>query len=521
MAPPPYTAQRKPDDSRKRNALRRTLALALTLTMAVTGSAVAQNAGGTLVAAWAQEPVGFDPHITSAMSSYQILTNVIDNMVTLDEEQNIVPELAESWTVSDDGLTLTFTLREGVQFSNGTPLVAGHFKTVFDRLLDPETGSGNAWRMAAVESVEAPDDLTVVLNLSAPAPGLLGHLAVSKALGVFDPASVEDGTINTRPIGTGPFMISDFQPGTSILLEKNPNYWRDGLPYLDAVDVRIIGDETVRRTALVTGEIDWAFAVPAQAVEELRGRDDVVVDAVPAGAYYYIGVNVREGPLADQRVRQAIAYAINRENIVAAAEFGNAEVTQDPIPSNSAWAFNYAPYEQDLDRARELLAEAGYADGFDMAIMPTTEIQATIRAAQVVQADLAAVGIRAEINTLEWAEWLQEQGEGNFDTFICSWNGLVDPDDFYYAQHHTGEVFNFTGYSNPSVDELLDEARVLPTIEERKPLYEQANQMIVDDAPYIYLYNPLQIHAYAPYVQGFSTRADQSVRFHETWLEDH
>ncbi|NLG65386.1 MAG: ABC transporter substrate-binding protein [Actinobacteria bacterium] len=504
------------------SAPRRTLqTLALAATLLLGGAAAAQNSGGTLVAAWAQEPVGFDPHITSAMSSYQILTNVIDNLVTLDAQQNIVPELAESWTVSDDGLTMTFDLRDGVAFSNGTPLVAGHFKTVFDRLLDPDTGSGNAWRMAGVESVEAPDDSTVVLNLSAPTPGLLGHLAVSKALGVFDPVSVEDGTINTRPIGTGPFMITDFQPGTRILLEKNPNYWRDGLPYLDAVDIRILGDETVRRTALVTGEVDWVFSIPAQSVAELQARDDVIVDATPAGAYYYIGVNVREGPLADERVRQAIAYAINRDNIVQAAEFGNAQVTQDPIPENSAWAFGYAPYEQNLDRARELLAEAGYADGFEMAIMPTTEIQATIRAAQVVQADLAAVGIRSNINTLEWAEWLQEQGEGNFDTFICSWNGLVDPDDFFYAQHRTGEVFNFTGYSNPTVDELLDEGRVLADFDQRFTIYEQVNQHIVDEAPYIYLYNPLQIHAYAPYVQGFQTRADQSVRFHETWLEDH
>src|SRR5690606_1761499 len=113
--------------------------------------------------------------------------------------------------------------------------------------------------------------------------------------------------------------------------------------YLDAVDVRIIPDETVRRTALVTGEIDWTFTVPAQSVAELQGRDDVVVDATPAGAYYYIGVNTRDGPLADARVRQAISYAVNRDNVVQAAEFGNAEVTQDPIPSNSAWSFDYAP----------------------------------------------------------------------------------------------------------------------------------------------------------------------------------
>jgi len=495
----------------------RTLALALGL--ALTGLAAAQTSGGTLVAAWEQEPVGLDPHITSARSSYQVLENVLDTLITLDAEQNLVPSLAHAWTVADDGLSVTFELREGVRFSNGTELTSQHVVTVFERLLDPETGSGNAWRMAGVTSIDAPDAATVVLTLDAPNPSLLGHLASSNALAIFDPVGALDGSVNTRPIGTGPFMISDYQPGTRVLLERNPYYWQEGLPYLDAVDIRIIGDETVRRSALVTGDIDWAFSVPPQAVEELDARDDVLVDRAAAGAYYYIGVNTAEGPLADERVRQAIAFAINRDNIAAAAEFGNAQVTQDPIPPSSAWHFGYAPYGYDPERARALLAEAGFADGFEMEIMPTSFIEATIRAAQVIQADLAAVGIRASIRTLEWAEWLQEQGDGNYDTYVCSWNGLIDPDDFYYAQHRTGEVFNFTGYSNPSVDALLDEARMLPEFDARRPLYEEINRAIVDDAPYIYLYNPLEIHAYAPDVMGFAARADQAVRFVTTWLD--
>jgi peptide/nickel transport system substrate-binding protein len=499
--------------------MRRTLALVLILLLALAGLAAAQTRGGTLTAAWMQEPVGLDPHITSAMSSYQVLENVLDTLITLDAEQNLVPSLAHDWVVADDGLSVTFHLRDGVRFSNGKALTADDVVAVFERIMDPETGSGNAWRLAGVESVTASDATTVVFDLASPNPSLLGHLASFKALGIFDPAGVADGTINTRPVGTGPFMITDFQPGTRVLLERNPYYWEDGLPYLDAVDIRIIGDETVRRSALITGDIDWAFAVPPQAVAELDARDDVVIDAVPAGAYYYMGVNMREGPLADARVRQAIAFAINRDNIGMAAEFGNAAITQDPIPSTSAWSFDYAPYGYDPERARALLAEAGYADGFEIEIMPTTFLPETIRAAQVVQSDLAAVGIRTTIRTLEWAEWLQEQGEGNYDTYICSWNGLIDPDDFFYAQHRTGEVFNFTGYSNPTVDQLLDEARVVTDFEARKDLYEDVNRAIVDDAPYIYFYNLLQIHAYHPDVQGFQSRADQAVRFVRTWLD--
>lgn len=482
-------------------------------------SALAQTQGGTLTAAWAQDPVGLDPHITSAYSSFQILENVLDTLVTLDEEQNVVPSLAESWRVSADGLTWTFNLRDGVMFSNGRELTADDVVYTYERMLNPETGSGNAYLLAGVIDVDAPDASTVTMTLDAPNPGLLGKLAINKAVGIIARESVEDGTINTRPVGTGPFMISDFQPGTRLLLERNPNYWQDGLPYLDAVDVRIIPDESVRRTALVSGDVDWSISVPAQSVSELEGRDDVIVDSVPAGAYWYIGLNTEEPPFDDVRVRQAIAYAINRDNLAMAGAFGNAQPTQDPIPSSSTWDFGYAPYEQDLDQARALLAEAGYADGFEMEIMPTTQYEESVRMAQVIQANLGQLGITASINTLEWAEWLETQGRGEYDTYVCSWNGLVDPDDFFYAQHKTGEVFNFTGYSNPTVDELLEQGRTTQDPAARREIYAEINRAIVDDAPYIYIYNPLNINAYRTNVQGYSARADQAVRFVDTYIE--
>ncbi len=493
--------------------------LLLSALLFLASSALAQTQGGTLTAAWAQDPVGLDPHITSAYSSFQILENVLDTLVTLDEAQNVVPSLAESWSVSEDGLTWTFNLREGVTFSNGRELTAADVVYTYERMLDPETGSGNAYLLAGVVDVDAADAGTVTMTLDAPNPGLLGKLGINKAVGIIARESVEDGSINTRPIGTGPFMISDFQPGTRLLLERNPDYWQDGLPYLDAVDIRIIPDESVRRTSLVSGDVDWTISVPAQSVSELESRDDVIVDSVPAGAYWYIGLNTAEPPFDDVRVRQAIAYAINRDNLAMAGAFGNAQPTQDPIPSSSTWDFAYTPYKQDLEQARALLAEAGYADGFEMEIMPTTQYEESVRMAQVIQANLGQIGITTDINTLEWAEWLETQGRGEYDTYVCSWNGLVDPDDFFYAQHKTGEVFNFTGYSNPTVDELLDEGRTTQDSSARREIYAEINRAIVDDAPYIYIYNPLNINAYRTNVQGYSARADQAVRFVDTYIE--
>lgn len=479
----------------------------------------AQQAGGTLRVAWAQDPVGLDPQITSARSSIQILENVLDTLVTLDTEQNVVPSLAEEWSASDDNLTWTFKLRSGVQFSNGRALTADDVVYTYTRLLDPKTGSGNAYLLDGVTAVEAPDKSTVTFTLDSPNPGLLSNLAGSKALGIIAKENVEDDTINTQPIGTGPFVIADYQPGVGLTLEKNPNYWQEGLPYLDSIDVQIITDENVRRTALIAGDVDWSIAVPAQSVTELKGNTDLVVDEVPAGAYWYIGLNLKREVLSDVRVRQAIAMAVNRDNIAMAAAFGNAQPTQDPIPSSSAWALGYAPYTFDPEAAKALLAEAGYPDGFDLQIMPTTQYEESVRAAQVIQANLGAIGIRASINTLEWAQWLEEEGSGNYDTYICSWNGNVDPDDFFGAQQGTGEVFNFTGYSNPRVDELLSEGKNTDDFETRRGIYEQINKQVVDDAPYIYLYNPLEINVYRTNVKGYATRADQAIRFVETYLE--
>jgi peptide/nickel transport system substrate-binding protein len=477
--------------------------------------------GGTLNAAFQNEWAGLDPHTVSSYSSYQILNNVLEGLTFYDDELNLVPWLAESWEQSEDGRTWTFHLRQGVMFSNGREMTAEDVKWSFERLIDPATGAGNAGRVGPPETeIEVIDDYTVAITHPEPFGIFPQSIGFDKSTGIVARESTEeDGSINV-PIGTGPFQITEVEGTTRLVLEKNEDYWQEDLPYLDQIVIEPIPDDTVRETALRGGEIDWILAIAPQNFEALQDDPDIVVDTAPQLSYDYIGVNLTREPFDDVRVRQAMALALDRDQLCQAGFFGLCDPLQDPIGEGSPWHFGYAPYDRDVERARELLADAGYPDGFEMELLPTTQYGETVRAAQVLQQQLAEIGIDATINAPEWTEWLELEGNFQYDVYICNWNGLIDADQYYYLQHHTGEVFNFTGYSNPEFDELVEEGRSMSEFDARYDIYEEANQILVDDAPYIYMYNKREIRAYAPYVEGFVVRPDQANNFWTVWLDN-
>ncbi|GGL93630.1 ABC transporter substrate-binding protein [Deinococcus aerolatus] len=499
--------------------LSRTLTTALSLALVAAPLAHAQTVqkGGTLKAVWSQEPASLDPHASSAYSSFQVLENVLETLVAIDPQGNLIPALATSWKNSDAGKTWTFTLRSGVKFSNGRVMTADDVVYSLKRLMDPKTASGNAYHLSGVTSITAPNKSTVVLKLKEARTNILGDLT-SKSTGIFAKEGVANKTVATAPIGTGPFKITSYQPGVGVKLSKNPLYWQKGLPYLDAIDIRVVPDEGVRRSSLVSGDVDWVMAVPPQDIPTLKKNDKLVIDSVPAFSYWYIGLNLNRKPFDQKAVRQAISQGINRDQIVQGAVFGQAVTTQSPIPSNSAFSQKYAPYTGGLEQAKALLAKAGVGQGFETSVMVTTQYPESVRIAQILQAQLAPLGIKVNIRTLEWAQWLDEQGKGNFDMFVLSWNAMVDPDEYFYAQQRTGQGFNFTGYSNPAADKLMDAARVSTNIAERKKLYAQINKIVVDDAPYIYLFNPSNVNAYSKNVKGYAARPDQAINFTKTWL---
>jgi peptide/nickel transport system substrate-binding protein len=313
-------------------------------------------------------------------------------------------------------------------------------------------------------------------------------------------------------------VISEVEGTTRLLLTKNTSYWQAGVPYLDAVEITPIPDDAARELALNGGEVDWIFTIAPQNLETLQADENVVVETAPRLSYDYFGLNLNKAPFDDVRVRQAIAYSLDRQLICDFAFFGLCEPVHGPTASGTPWFFPYAPYDRDIDMARSLLEEAGYADGFDMVINPVIGFEETIRGAQVVQQLLAEAGINVTVEPEEVAVIIEKQGTGEFDALMWSWLGLTDAEDYFYLQHRTGQGFNFTGFSDARFDELVDAGRAVDDFDERYAIYEEANQILVDNAPYIFMYAKSEVKAWAPYVMGYTVRSDSANNFWTVYL---
>ena len=469
--------------------------------------------GGTLVAAIGGDPDQLDPHTTTSSFAFTVLENVYDTLVQPGDDLTPEPALAESWEISDDLLTWTFTLRDGVTFHDGSPLTSADVVASFERIAEE---GANAFRLGAIEAYDAPDDLTVVMELNRPAPNLLDQIGAFKGMAIAPAAAIEAGTLGDEPIGTGPFAFVSFSPGDNVVLEANPDYWGEG-PFLDGIEFRVIPDESVKVTNLETGEVDWIDSVPPQQIEQLEADPDIELSQVAGNDYWYMALNNAREPFDDVDVRRAIAFALNIDDITEAANFDAATPNETAIPETSFWYLDYAPFGHDPEQAQTLLDDAGVSD-LTIDLMVTNEFPETVTSAQIIASQLAEVGIEVDIRIEDFSTWLAEQGDGNFDAFALGWLGNIDPDDFYYAQHHSEGVNNFQGFADDEVDELLDAARVETDEDQRKELYDQAATRIVDLASYIYFYNPDILEAWSPQVSGYETRPDVATRFETTSL---
>ncbi|AFA72442.1 putative peptide-binding periplasmic protein [Gordonia polyisoprenivorans VH2] len=511
---------------------RRFLSLSAAAGMGVVGasalSACAPSAGSgladspnTIRAAIAGEPDQLDPHKTSSYFSFEILENVFDTLVEPNEQLQMVPALAQRWEVSPDATRWTFTLRPGVQFHNGDPLTANDVVYSYRRIIDQQLSS--SWRLENVATVEAPDAQTVVLTTKSPSPNLLANIGGFKGMAIVNRRNVESGEITTRPIGTGPFAYQSGSPGTSLVLKARPGHFSGG-PHVDGVAFSFISQGTTAVSAVRSGEVDWTDSIPAQQIGILRNDDALTVGTVVANDYWYVTMNFAKAPFGDTRIRQAVAYAIDRPSIAQVVGYGTATPNQLAIPKTSPWFTEYDRYtagltrDAALDKARGLLRAAGHRS-LPMGLMVTTEYPETVTAAQVVASNLADVGIDVTIEQLDFGVWLDRQSQGKFDALLLGWLGNIDPDDYYYAQHHTGGTSNSQKYSNPAVDRLLDAGRTELDVTRRKSIYADAATRIADDVSYLYLYNPSATQAYTTALLDYTVRSDKAIRFRDARLD--
>ncbi len=476
--------------------------------------------GGVLRIGVQGDPVELDPGLVLLDAAGLVIDFVYEGLTHEAPDLSPEPRLATSWDITDDGLTYTFHLREGVMFHNGRALVAADVKYTIDRIMNPDTGSPWQGDTASISSVEAPDDATVVLTLNRPDVSVLSTLA-RRGFGIVPQEEVEaNGDLRQVMIGTGPFRFVEFVPNSILVLEKNPDYWLEGRPYLDGIEVQVIPDDTARTTALVSGTVDLIEAAPPKDFTLIDADSNLQRIGGESANLRWIVFNQRREPWDRKEVRQAIATGIVRSQMIDAAVFGFGEPLVGVYPA-SFWAGwpDPAP-EGDIEGAAALLAELGLPEDLNPGILSWAEYDFLLNTSTVLQEQLRLMGINSELEPEENATYLERHFSGDFDIAVMGAGGYRDPNDFLAQSFSTDGQTNAAGYSNPEMDELLLAAIAETDTEKRRQLYLQIQELQIEDLPWLMLYTSLTFTAMHTRVKGFEHYLSQSLTsVRDIWLE--
>jgi len=467
----------------------------------------AQTPPNVLVVGQIAEPKSLDPQAVTAVNDFRILVNMYDGLTRYkDGTLEVEPSLAESWTISDDGKTYTFKLREGVTFHDGSPFNAEAVKFNFDRMLDEEhpfhdTGPFPlSFFFSTVDEVIAEDDTTVTFKLSAPYAPFLSNLAYPTGL-IVSPAAVEKfgKDFGRNPSGTGAYKFGEWTANAKVAVIKNDDYW-DGAPDLDAVIYRPITDANTRIAEMLSGGLDVMVEVPPDSLQQFKSDSTFKVLEQAGPHVWFLILNAKEAPFNNKAARQAANYAINKKALVENILQGTAEVAAGPTPPAFAWAYNEGlePYPYDPEKAKELLKEAGY-NGEEVTFYVTeggSGMLDPIAMGTAIQADLEAVGMNVKIETYEWNTFLGKVNpglEGKAGMAEMAWM-TNDPDTLPFLALRTEAMpdkggFNSGYYSNAKVDELLEKAREVTDQDERAKLYKEMQEIVQEDAPWVFVAN--------------------------------
>lgn len=481
------------------------------------------------------DSVSLDPGIVTDGESFKVTQNVFETLLNFGEQDTTInPGLAKEWEVSEDGLTYTFQLQEGVKFHDGTDFNAEAVIKNINRWKGGKeedfyyfNSMFKAEGEDIIKDVTAEGDYTVVFTLSRPQAPFLKNLAMSP-FGIGSPTAFEAAgdKFGDNPVGTGPFKFTEWKRNDSITIEKFEDYWQEGFPKLDKVIFRSIPDNSARLNELMAGNIDLADGINPSDGKTVEGDSTLQLIERPSMNIGYLGLTNTRAPFDNKLVRQAVNYAIDKQAIVDAFFEGRAEVAANPMPpSISGYNDAISPYPYDPEKAKSLLAEAGY-DGKEIELwampVPRPYMPDGAKVAEVIQKNLEDVGIPSKIVTFEWATYLEKAKNGEADAFMLGWTGdNGDADNFIYTLLDKDNIGsnNYAYYTNEEVHSLLIQAQSETDENVRNELYKKAQEIIHDDAPWVPLAHSTPLLAAKAGVNGFLPHPTGSDKLHNVSME--
>lgn len=453
--------------------------------------------GGSVVYGMTQDLASLDPHVDTDAGTRDVVFNLYEGLVKPTSDGGFIPAVASDYIISDDAKTYTFTLRDGITFHDGTPVTIEDVKYSIDRYAEIQ-GESSAFS-SLVDSVEVQDDKTLVVNLKESYSEFLPMMTIA-----IIPQSNEDPAGN--PIGTGPFKYVSYTPGQNLELEKYDGYWQEGVPSLDSVEFKFIADVDTAFVELQAGTIDILKYLTAAQAETLGDEDYNIVQG-SMNLVHAMYLNSAYEPLSKTEVRQALCYAVDRDAINNFIFGGKSHIIgSHMIPAMSKY---YEPeaetvYSYDPEKAKELLADAGYADGFDLEITVPSSYSQHVDSAQIIADELSQVGINVTLNQVEWSTWLQDVYKGgNFQATVIGFDGTLAPSD-WLKKYVTDDAKNFMHYSNTEYDDVFNTAYTTVDDDVKVENYKKAQMILAEDAAAVYIEDPANLVAVSKKFGGYT-----------------
>ncbi len=467
--------------------------------------------GGTLIVGQGADALTLDPALTTDEASKPVQSLMFNSLIRFDENMNPVADLATDWQVNDTGTVYTFNLRKGAKFHSGNEMKAADVKFSIERMSDPELKSRWASYFTDVTQVEAVGDYTVKVTLAKPNAAFIS--AIASYVSVLEESFVKaNPNLQRVANGTGPYKLAEWIPNTSIKVTRFADAYEADKTYFDEIVFKIIPEEASRVAAIRTGEVHFLEFLEPQVGLQLEQMDkggQIKLNKVFANTYHMFGFNTKRPPFDNAKVREAIQYAVDRDALLKTAAFGQGAVTGILTPALGEWALDtkeFPQYTRNVAKAKELLKEAGFENGFEFSIMAPSNYPLDLNTAIALSEQLKEVGITAKVERTEWGTYVKNWVDRNFDTFTGNNGNWTDPDLAMYAALTTGGSTNAFQYSDAEIDDLLNRGRIAVSIADRKQIYNEAQRKLMEKGPMVYTFVNYRYYAASPKLEGYQAQ---------------